>query len=264
MLSEIINKLFNRRRDLLVEPQPESAPLMPRAIDISGNIFHFRMPENFSRDMPAKPLKEFVDLDNDADFSDDIAELVVRWWDFRDAKFNLHTIGSMMLRMIIVNIPVDRKEDISSYSQLRNYVHEDLADTYAIKNKRLMEEGLYDQVVLIPDSIDDYGFAEVNGQTWMKHLVATDQETDSRYYQPLNRRSYLCVTFRFTKTDYDVSPEEYWVPLEEAEARILSSFYVEFIKSNEFEQKIASKNNQLLLQSNPAKLPRGMSVNPRT
>lgn len=59
---------------------PVPAPLMPRASNLSGNVFHFRLPENFSRDMPAKPLVESVDLNNPRAFRDPgVGELIMRW-----------------------------------------------------------------------------------------------------------------------------------------------------------------------------------------
>ncbi len=43
---------------------PEQYPLQPRQINLSGNIVHFSMPENFSRDMPAEDMKETINLDD--------------------------------------------------------------------------------------------------------------------------------------------------------------------------------------------------------
>ncbi len=81
---------------------PDQHPLMPREINLSGNIVHFSMPENFSRDMPAEDMIESVDL-NDKSIYQDYQKftLIRRWWDFKDSGFFGKEYGTLMMSLYL-------------------------------------------------------------------------------------------------------------------------------------------------------------------
>src|SRR5690606_14259000 len=76
MLSEVFNRAWSFRvHPHLVfvmltvltglfssSPQAEEKKLRHHQINLSGNIFHFSMPEDFSRDMPAADIVESLDI----------------------------------------------------------------------------------------------------------------------------------------------------------------------------------------------------------
>src|SRR5690606_36028018 len=56
--------------------------LHPRQINLSGNIFHFSMPEDFSRDMPAANMVEVLEITDLKKFDNpEYGNLIRRWWD---------------------------------------------------------------------------------------------------------------------------------------------------------------------------------------
>ncbi len=95
MLS-VITKVFG------LSTTPEHHPLMPREINLSGNIIHFAMPENFSRDMPAEDMIETVNLSDKSIYQDyQKFTLIRRWWDFKDGGFFGKEYGTLMMSLYI-------------------------------------------------------------------------------------------------------------------------------------------------------------------
>ena len=62
--------------------------IYPRQVDLSGNIFHFAMPENFSKDMPAENMVEKLDIQDLEKFTDpEYGNIIRRWWDIKKPGF---------------------------------------------------------------------------------------------------------------------------------------------------------------------------------
>jgi hypothetical protein len=65
--------------------QAEKNMLHSRQIDISGNVFHFAMPEDFSNEMPAGDMVEVLDISDLSRFDDpQYGNLIRRWWDIKE------------------------------------------------------------------------------------------------------------------------------------------------------------------------------------
>lgn len=81
-----------------------------RQVELSGNVFSFSMPENFSKDLPAEPLIEKVDIENG--FSD--TPLIQRWWDIKKPGFWGGDLGTVMMSITVFRVPENRVQKIHS------------------------------------------------------------------------------------------------------------------------------------------------------
>jgi hypothetical protein len=80
-----------------------------RQVDLSGNIFSFAMPEDFSRDMPADDLVEQLDINDLEKFNDPLyGNLIRRWWDIKDAGFFGKNLGTVMMDISVQRVPENR------------------------------------------------------------------------------------------------------------------------------------------------------------
>lgn len=72
--------------------------IYPRHINLSGNIFHFSMPEDFSKDMPAADMVEKLDISDLKKFDDpQYGNLIRRWWDIKEPGWFGKKLGSVMM-----------------------------------------------------------------------------------------------------------------------------------------------------------------------
>lgn len=77
-----------------------------RSVDLSGNVFQFAMPENFSRDMPADDLVERLDIsDPDIFTNPDKSTLIRRWWDIKEPGFFGKQLGTVMMNISVRQVP---------------------------------------------------------------------------------------------------------------------------------------------------------------
>ena len=88
---------------------PTEVPIgATRHVNISGNIFSFAMPENFSRDMPAEPLVENLDLNTLT--KDSTGLLIQRWWDIKEPGFFGKALGTTMMTINVYQVPQNTRQ----------------------------------------------------------------------------------------------------------------------------------------------------------
>lgn len=59
--------------------------LLPRHINLSGNMFHFSMPDDFNKDMPAADMVKWLDINDLNKFDNPKYENVIRrWWNIKE------------------------------------------------------------------------------------------------------------------------------------------------------------------------------------
>ncbi len=92
----------------------EHVPTMyPRKINLSGNIFGFKMPENFSRDMPAEDMVERLDMEkSEALRKDGYVTLLRRWWDLREPGWFGKEQGTIMMSVSVRTKPKNEAQVI--------------------------------------------------------------------------------------------------------------------------------------------------------
>lgn len=72
--------------------------LYPRHINLSGNVFHFAMQEDFSRDMPAANMVEKLDISVPEKFDNpEYGNLIRRWWDIKEPGWFGKNLGTVMM-----------------------------------------------------------------------------------------------------------------------------------------------------------------------
>lgn len=88
--------------------------IYPRQVNLSGNVFHFSMPENFSKDMPAENMVESLNIEDLQKFDNpEYGNIIRRWWDIKKPGFFGKEIGSVMMDISIQRIPENKKKTLS-------------------------------------------------------------------------------------------------------------------------------------------------------
>jgi hypothetical protein len=87
--------------------------LYAREINLSDNIFHFSMPEDFSRDMPAANMVETLDISNAKKFDDpEYGNLIRRWWDIKEPGWFGKKLGTVMMDISVQRVVQNKKQMI--------------------------------------------------------------------------------------------------------------------------------------------------------
>src|SRR5687768_5383029 len=88
--------------------------IYPRQVDLSGNVFHFSMPENFSKDMPAANMVEKLDIQDLQKFDNpEYGNIIRRWWDIKNPGFFGKGLGTVMMDISVQKPPENKKKLIS-------------------------------------------------------------------------------------------------------------------------------------------------------
>jgi hypothetical protein len=168
---------------------PENHPLLPRQIDLSRNIVHFSMPENFSRDMPAEDMIESVDLNDKSVYQDHQKfTLIRRWWDFKDSGFFGKEYGTLMMSIYLKEAP-----ETLTVSTLKPL---DFIDIIVDDIKKHKPENA-DPLSVYSDYFAAYNEDWFNNQRWMKYVQGhTDVAQLSMLYAiPITEKQYIVVEF---------------------------------------------------------------------
>jgi hypothetical protein len=89
-------------------------PIHPRQVDLSDNIFHFSMPENFSKDMPAANMVEKLDIQDLQKFDNtEYGNIIRRWWDIKKPGFFGKELGTVMMDISVQRTPKNQKKLIN-------------------------------------------------------------------------------------------------------------------------------------------------------
>ena len=99
------------------------------------------MPENFSRDFPAKDMIEFVDLDHAAGISDyHGVPLLRRFWDFKTDGFFRKDTGMLIMMLSVKKIPDGCQKNLAHPLEFVEVLQEALRGYYEEHNKTVAEE----------------------------------------------------------------------------------------------------------------------------
>lgn len=150
MLSLIINAFG-------MEKTPDQVVGAQRKVDLSGNIFSFSMPENFSKDLPGNALLEQLDIEKP------IKEtlLIQRWWDIKKPGFFGSELGSVMMTINVVPVPL-------------NTAHALHARAYDISNRVDLILATIENLKKRYTGMDEYSLPE------LAHVFGAEPETEFR------------------------------------------------------------------------------------
>ena len=235
MLS-VITKVFG------LSTTPEHHPLMPREINLSGNIIHFAMPENFSRDMPAGDMIESVNLSDKSIYQDyQKFTLIRRWWDFKDGGFFGKEYGTLMMSLYI--------KEASDSLAIDTLKPLDFIDIIIDDIERNKPEN-HDPLRVYSDYFAAYREKFFNNQRWVEYAQdkANPPTISFLYAIPITDKQYIVAEFTSAPND-DIGirgfVDNYTMPFAE---KILDSFQVDYTNGNPTKQAILKSNGPTLQQ----------------
>ncbi|HEY8939005.1 MAG TPA: hypothetical protein VIM59_02405 [Cellvibrio sp.] len=227
----------------------------PRQVNLSGNIFHFSMPEDFSKDMPAADMVENLDINDLNKFNDpQYGNLIRRWWDIKEPGWFGKKLGSVMM-----DISVQRTaENKAKLFHAKPYNIEDRMDfmlmlddvfhqRYDELNKTLEAE---------PGRTKAYhsGFVSMSGrkilslqnehvsnnQKWLKQAIAGPKSTIIVNYATLiNPNIYIMASFTYSP-NYSISSRQLLEVADLKMKAVEQSFDIQYAKNNSVENIVGS------------------------
>ncbi|MFA7556015.1 MAG: hypothetical protein WCY88_17355 [Spongiibacteraceae bacterium] len=226
-----------------------SVPVHPRQIDLSGNVFQFSMPENFSKDMPAADMVEQLDIKDIKKFDDpEYGNIIRRWWDIKRPGFFGKDIGIVMMDMSVQRVPDNQQKilhgkpyDISNRLDFLMMIYDQLHQTYDQLNEETQSnyEGInayeYGCCHLIGDDIrSHYRDYTYNNQKWIGYSVsAPNSQLIVGFVMPLTADVYLELVFTYSP-NHNILPNEFLRIADETTQPIEDSLYVNFAPQNPF------------------------------
>lgn len=237
-----------------MEPGPTTPQYQPRQVSLAGNQFHFALPEDFSRDMPADDLVLELDID-DLSLLDNPANgtLIRRWWDIKDDSFFRKNIGTVMLEVAAVRVPDNKLKrldetpyDISDRLQFITAIEEFLHNRYREHNSSLTEDNKRNFSYSLPSISYLVGskfgteFIDIthNQQKWTRYsLTGPNDQLLVCFALPVTEQVILEAVFTYSPNQ-GVFPRELRDFAYQKTNPIEQSFLVEFEQGNPFEKVV--------------------------
>ena len=218
-----------------------------RQINLSGNRVTFPMPENFSRDFPAKDMIEFVDLDHAAGISDyHGVPLLQRFWDFKTDGFFKKNTGMLIMMLSVKKIPDGCQKNLAHPLEFVEVLQEALREYYVAFNKTVSEEYRYSY------SESYYTFLEIiiNRHRWIRYSAGREDARDllTHYAAPITQSHYFVATFMsYPAATIHIRSftDNYTDKFEDA---IMSTFDISYAAGNDFVNNIQQSRNMMLDQ----------------
>ena len=221
---------------------PEDHPLMPRQIDLSGNIVHFSMPENFSRDMPADDMIETVDLSDESIYQDyQKFTLIRRWWDFKDSGFFGKEYGTLMMSLYIKQ--ASENVTVNTLKPL-NFIDIIIDDIERNKPENP------DPLRVYSDYFTAYREQYFNDQRWMEYAQdkANPPQILFLYAIPVTKKQYLVAEFTSAPSD-NIEIRSFLENYTEAfTSNIMNTFHIDYQSNNPANQAVLKSNGPTLQQ----------------
>lgn len=216
----------------------------PRQIDLSGNIFHFSMPENFSKDMPAENMVEKLDIQDLQKFDNpEYGNLIRRWWDIKKPGFFGKEIGTVMMDISVQRVPEnkqkllhDKKFNVADRMDFITMIYDHLHQRYDQLNieakKNYGEENAYHFGIgsLVGDQLrSHYRDYTYNDQKWIGYSVSAPlNQIIVGFVMPLTSDAYLELSFTYSPNQ-NISSHEFLQVADKTTQPIEDSLRVNFI-----------------------------------
>lgn len=242
--------------------------IFPRQVNLSGNIFHFSMPEDFSKDMPAADMIESLDINDLKKFDDpQYGNLIRRWWDIKEPGWFGKKLGSVMMDISVQRVaenrakifhasPYDIKDRMDFILMLNDVYHQ----RYDEFNKTMQpDEG--------NSAAYNSGFAMVSGrkifslyhdhisnnEKWVRHYIsAPEGATIVVLAIPVSEQTYLYVNFTYSPNS-NIAPRKFNRMADAKFDTVYNSLNIEYTNSNEMKKVVSNDwlkhtNNEVLEQ----------------
>lgn len=241
----------------------------PRQINLSGNVFHFSLPEDFSKDMPAYDMVEALDISDPQKFDDpEYGNLIRRWWDIKEPGWFGKNLGTVMMDISVQRV-VENKQQLlhSNPYHIKNrmdfmlMLDDSFHQNYDALNKEIApEHGNYQAYHSSPFTLSGrkvismYRDFVFNEQKWIESGMAAPRgELIADYSIPLAEHAYLKVSFTYSQ-NANVLPLEFRRGYAYSKTEdILKSFKMDYTKDNPFakivgEDWLTQTNDEVLEQ----------------
>lgn len=219
----------------------------PRQVDLSGNIFSFSMPENFSKDMPAANMVEKLDISDIKKFDDpEYGNIIRRWWDIKAPGFFGNQLGTVMMDISVQRVPENKQKlihtkpyDITNRLDFMMMIYDQSHQRYDQLNLETnAEEGEanayhFGCCSLVGETIHSHYRDRVyGGKKWLGYSVAAPlNQLIVGTVLPLTGSTYLELVFTY-------SPNQNVLPLEFLDSAYLitrpieESLRVDYVEEN--------------------------------
>lgn len=233
--------------DLFGDGKSEVGELQPREINIIGNVFHFSMPENFSKDMPAEDLIDVVTEQQLKKLeSDGYLILMQRWWNLKESGMFGKKYGSVMMSIRLQKKPENRLKingdapyKFSDYLEFCLALHDSFRQQ-ADKHNRVRDKQDEEFMLYVPDLAVMFGNRleaslssfQPDETIWIAAETMQGKIVNKIFAVPLNDDTYVEVNFSIMPDD-DFPPYDF--------LRIASEKLINVV-SNTFVLKYSSQN----------------------
>ena len=235
---------------------PEGLQLHSREVNLSGNILHFKIPEDFSRDMPAEDLVERLDIERSPQIrKEGYFTLMRRWWDIKNPGFWGKQMGTVMMSITVRARPENqaeilRVEQYDFHSMLHFVIafYDSLEQRYREHNKQAELTGNGEFSVFIPELIwqlgndvhSSYKSVMVNHRSWLAAETIQGKQVNKFYVIPLTNKQWLEIEFGIMPNDNAVPYD--FVDLAMVRVnKITETFDLQYAEGNEFD-RVTSKD----------------------
>ncbi len=241
---KVILMLATISKVLGLSTPPEQYPLMPRQVNLSDNIMHFSIPENFSSDMPAEDMIETINLDNKNVYQDyQKFTLIRRWWDFKEGGIFGKAYGSLMMSTYIKEVPDSLEIDNLNPIDFINIIIENIKKERNENPNPLLAFSIY-------NFLPAYQESWFNQQRWIAY---NEEQTEGGQYSflyaiPVSTRQYIVNEFIIAPND-NVDIVEFIEKFAEPFiTRIMESFHIEYQPHNPAGQAVLKTGGPTLEQ----------------
>jgi hypothetical protein len=242
--------------------------IYPRQVDLSGNIFHFSMPENFSKDMPAANMVEKLDIQSLEKFDNpEYGNIIRRWWDIKKPGLFGKELGTVMMDISVQSVPKNKKNLIhkNEYNTTDRLdfllmLNDKLHQRYDEQNKTYRKQGgnggdySVDFCYLVGSRIEsDYRDYNYNGQKWIGYTVTAPlNQLIVGQALPITKHSYLEIVFTYSPNQ-NVLPREFLDIAYKTTQPIEHSFQMTYLPNNELrklvgQEWISQTNDEVLAE----------------
>lgn len=221
--------------------------IYPRQVDLSGNIFHFSMPENFSKDMPAADMVEKLDIQNLQKFDNpEYGNIIRRWWEIKKPGFFGKELGTVMMDISvqkkannIQNLIHTNEYNIENRLDFLLMLDDKLHQRYDELHKSHQEQGgdgsdySVDFCYLLGTKIKTlYRDYQYNGQKWIGYTVtAPNAQLIVGLVTPVTQQTYIELVFTFSP-NHNIVPNEFLDTAHKTTQPIEDSLNIQFLSNN--------------------------------
>ena len=238
-----------------------------RQVDLSGNIFHFSMPENFSKDMPAANMVEKLDIEDLKKFDNpEYGNIIRRWWDIKKPGFFGKALGTVMMDISVQKVPENKRKLI--HEQKYNVAERldfllILDETLRKRYEKIRSETIIDNTYaysvdfgsLYGTELESFYRDKIyNNQKWTGYTVTAPlNQLIVGQALPVTNHSFLEVVFTFSPNQ-NASPREFLDFAYKTTTPIENSLQMIYRPNNEIkpivEQDWIAKNTHEVLAEN--------------